>query len=112
MKYAILKYRSFISPLSILVSLSLLFFIAQGNNMFVTDFFADQIYELIDSDSPPPAEERSDSGNNLSEEEDHYYSPDFKLLILQSDELTYYYSQSTLSSVLETNVLTPPPERV
>lgn len=89
-----------------------MFFITQGNSMFVTDLFAKKVVELVDCETPPPAEERSDSGssgNNVSEEY-HYETTLFEIIPDYFSEINFHFENSSLHSVLKQRVLTPPPE--
>ena len=90
---------------------ALMFFITQGNSMFVTDLFADKVVQLVDSETPAPAEERSDSGSsNTMNEELHHETTSFHFLADHLTEINFHFENSSLHSVLKQRVLTPPPE--
>ncbi len=91
---------------------ALMFFITQGNSMFITDLFAEKVVQLVDSETPAPAEERSDSGssNNTMNEEFHHETTSFHFLPDHLTEINFQFESSSLHSVLKQRVLTPPPE--
>lgn len=111
MHFQKLHKAAFYNTFCILIISALMFFITQGNSMFVTDLFAKKVVELIDCETPPPAEERSDSGNtNNMNEEYHYEIPLYQFLSVCCAEANFQYEKSALYSVLKQRVLTPPPE--
>lgn len=97
--------------LNVVVLFALMFFLVQGNSMYVTDLFADKFVDLVDSDTPPPSEERSDSGktNNISEE-DHLHQTLFEFIAFNEVEVNFQFHSVDLCASVLMNVTTPPPE--
>lgn len=88
---------------------ALMFFIAQGNSMIITDLFADKSVTLVDDNCPAPAEERNDSNNNPGEE-DHFHYSLFEFNMLDELEMSFHFQNTVLYPSLLQSVITPPPE--
>lgn len=93
------------------VVLALMFFIAQGNSMFITDLFADKQVELVDCESPAPTEERNDSNNNNSpSEEDHLHYTLFTFTFFAESDSDFNFREFLIYNSVLSSVTTPPPE--
>lgn len=105
--YGVLAFRF----TNLVVVLSLMFFIAQGNSMFITDFFADKQVELADCETPSPSEERNDTNkNNNPSEEDHFHHTLFTFTLFTDSDSDFTFKEFLLYPSVLKNVSTPPPE--
>lgn len=88
-----------------------MFFIAQGNSMFITDFFADKQMELVDCETPSPSEERNDTKkNNSPSEEDHLHYNLFTFTVIGDQDSDLNFGEFITYPSVQPNVTTPPPE--
>ena len=105
-----LTYRPFTFRLITLTVISaLMFFIGQGNSMFITEVFADKFVEVVDTDAPTGSEERNQTNNNNQSEEDHLMHSLFEFISIHETGVTFYVQSMTLYTSEEKAVTTPPP---